>query len=78
MIGVAELWPGRETHQATFSVVLQVAGRFSSSYEQFRYGPRQWGQSPVRTCPDKAKPAITIAIDAEIPLLVISPIPKCG
>jgi hypothetical protein len=64
MMGVAELWPGREATQATFSVLLQVAGRFFSSLEPFRNGPRQWGQSPAKTGPLRSKPTIIIAAEA--------------
>ena len=45
IMGVAPLGPGRGAIQAIFSVRLQEAGRFSSSVEPLKKGPRHWGQS---------------------------------
>lgn len=47
-IGVDPLWPGIGAAQATFSVRLNVAGRFVSVVEPLKNGPRHCGQFSPR------------------------------
>src|ERR1035441_10676606 len=48
-MGVAAAPPGRSALQAMFSLRLHCDGRFFSSLEPLKNGPRQCGQSPART-----------------------------
>ena len=47
MMGVEPAAPGKSALQATFSVGLQSEGRFFSSLEPLKEGPRHCGQSPA-------------------------------